>query len=142
MLAAIVEGLPDEIRLKVTPPDTDRMIVTAIVSPSARPSPSIEPPTMAERPNGRTAMRIISQRVAPSASAPSIWVRGVRANTSRVIALMIGRIMIPSTNPTTSIVRPVAEAGPSKSGMNPRWSASHAWRSTDAGPSTAMPQSP
>ena len=37
MLAAIVEGLAWLIRLKVTMPETERMIVTAIVSPSARP---------------------------------------------------------------------------------------------------------
>ena len=142
MLAAIVEGLPELIRLKVTSPETERMIATAIVSPSARPRPSIEPPTIADLPKGRTAILMTSQRVAPRASAPSIWARGVRAKTSRVIALMIGRIMRASTNPTTSIVRPVAEAGPSKSGIQPRWSASHCWKSTDAGPSTAMPQSP
>ena len=38
------------------------MIATAIVSPSARPSPSIEPPMMPPRPNGRTTARIIPQR--------------------------------------------------------------------------------
>ena len=43
MLAAIVDGLSELIRLKVTAPETERMIATAIVSPSARPSPSIEP---------------------------------------------------------------------------------------------------
>ena len=71
MLAAIVEGLSELIRLKVTPPETERMIATAIVSPSARPSPSIEPLISADLPNGRTVIRIISQRVAPSAVAPS-----------------------------------------------------------------------
>ena len=116
--------------------------MTAIVSPSARPRPSIEPPTMAERPKGRTVMRIISQRVAPSASAPSTWARGVRTKTSRVTAQMIGRIIRARTNPTTSMVRPVAEAGPSKKGSQPRWSASHWCRPTVAGPSTAMPQRP
>ena len=40
-------------------------IATAIVSPSARPRPSIAAEMMPERPNGSTAMRIISQRVAP-----------------------------------------------------------------------------
>ncbi len=100
MLAAIVDGLPELIRLKVTPPETERMMATAIVSPSARPRPSIEALMIAERPNGRTVMRIISQRVAPSASAPSRRRRGVCANTSRVIALMIGRIMTARTMPS------------------------------------------
>ena len=35
---------------------------------------------------------------------------------------MIGRIMTASTSPAVSIVRPVAEAGPAKNGMKPRWS--------------------
>ena len=74
-------------------------IVTAIVSPIARPRPSIAPPTIPERQYGSTAMRIISQRVAPSASAASLWSAGTVAITSRLIALTIGRIMIASTSP-------------------------------------------
>ena len=49
-------------------------------------------------PNGSTAVRIISHRVAPRASAPSLWVAGVWSKTSRLIAVMIGRIMIASTS--------------------------------------------
>ena len=141
-MAAIVDGLADEIRLNETPPETDRMIATAIVSPSARPRPSIDALITADLPNGRTVIRIISQRVAPSASAPSRSLRGVWVNTERDTAVMIGRIITASTTPATSIVRPVAVAGPSKNGMKPRWSASHSWIPTDAGPSTTMPQSP
>ena len=70
------------------------MIVTAIVSPSARPRPSIAAEMTPRRPNGSTAVRIISHRVAPRASAASLWVSGVWANTSRLIAVTIGRIMI------------------------------------------------
>ena len=69
MFAAIVDGFAELIRLNVTSPETDSTIATAIVSPSARPRPSIDALIMADRPNGRTVMRIISQRVAPSASA-------------------------------------------------------------------------
>ena len=39
----------------------------AIVSPTARPRPRAEAPTMPERAHGRIAERTISQRVAPSA---------------------------------------------------------------------------
>ena len=39
----------------------------AIVSPTARPSPSAEAPTMPDRDHGSIALRTISQRVAPSA---------------------------------------------------------------------------
>ena len=128
--------------MKVTTPETERMIATAIVSPSARPSPSIEPLITADLPNGSTAIRIISQRVAPSAIAPSSSRRGVCAKTSRATAETIGRIITASTTPTTSIVRPVAEAGPAKSGMKPRWSSSHPQARTAAGPRTKIPQSP
>ena len=48
-------------------------MATAIVSPSARPRPSTAAETMPERPKGSTAVRIISQRVAPRASAASSW---------------------------------------------------------------------
>ena len=47
-------------------------IVTAIVSPIARPRPSIAAPEMPAREYGSTAILIISQRVAPSASAASL----------------------------------------------------------------------
>ena len=45
-----------------------------------------------------------SQRVAPRACAASIWKRGVWAKTSRVVAVMIGRIMIARTMPPVKIV--------------------------------------
>ena len=73
--------------------------VTAIVSPIARPSPSIDAPTIPEREYGRIAVRIISQRVAPSASAASLWSGGTVAITSRVIAETIGTIMIARISP-------------------------------------------
>ena len=46
-------------------------------------------------------MRIISQRVAPSPSAASLWSAGTVLITSRLIALTIGRIMIASISPAT-----------------------------------------
>ena len=64
----------------------DRTSATAIVSPSARPSPSMLAPMTPGRLKGRTAVRIISQRVAPSASAASWWARGTCRKTSRLIA--------------------------------------------------------
>src|SRR5262249_61817766 len=77
----------------------DRMSMTAIVSPSARPRPSIEPLMRPGRPYGSTAIRIISQRVAPSAHAASMFCGGGRSNTSRLMAVMIGRVMIGRTTP-------------------------------------------
>ena len=49
MFAAIVDGLVEEIRLKVTTPLAESTIATAIVSPSARPRPSMAAETMPER---------------------------------------------------------------------------------------------
>src|SRR5262245_23767964 len=119
MLAAIVDGLAELIWLSVTPPETDRISATAMVSPSARPSPSSPALTMAERLNGRTAMRIISQRVAPRPNAASSSLRGVCRNTSRASALTIGRIITVSTTPTVNIVLPVGDGGPLNSGNHP-----------------------
>jgi hypothetical protein len=75
--------------------------VTAIVSPIARPRPSIDAPTMPAREYGRTAIRIISHRVAPSASDASLSSGGTVAITSREIALTIGTIMIARMSPAT-----------------------------------------
>ena len=72
---------------------------TAIVSPIARPIPSIAPPVIPGREYGRTARRIISHRVAPSASAPSLSADGTVAMTSREIADTIGTIMIARIRP-------------------------------------------
>ena len=72
---------------------------TAIVSPIARPSPMRIAAVMPLRLCGNTAARIISQRVAPSASAASFCDSGTVANTSRVIAVMIGVIMIARMRP-------------------------------------------
>ena len=97
---------------------------------------------MPERPNGSTAIRIISQRVAPSASAASSCSFGVCRNTSRDTAVMIGRIITASTMPATSMVRPVAETGPAKNGSQPNHSLSHVVRPAEAGPSTRAPHRP
>ncbi len=87
-------------------------------------------------------MRIISQRVAPSARAPSSRRRGVCAKTSRDTAETIGRIIKASTIPAVSIVRPVTEAGPLKKGIQPRCATSQSSTGTIAGPSTKIPQRP
>ena len=70
------------------------------------------------RPKGRTAVRIISHFVAPSASAPSLCGVGVLANTSREIAVTIGRIMMANTRPMNAMVPPVMPVGP-KTGSHP-----------------------
>ena len=72
---------------------------TAIVSPIARPSPMSTAPTIPPLLCGNTEPRIISQRVAPSATAASFWEVGTVANTSRVIEVMIGVIISATMTP-------------------------------------------
>ena len=74
------------------------------------------------RPNGSTAVRIISQRVAPRASAASLCVAGVWANTSRERAVTIGRTMIASTMPMKKMVPELSTWPVSllKNGIQPR----------------------
>jgi len=50
-----------------------------------------------------TEVRMTSQRVAPRASAASIWSRGVCSKTFREIAVMIGNAMIASTRCSVSV---------------------------------------
>src|SRR3712207_1340685 len=69
-------------------------IVTAIVSPSARPRPSMTPPIMPARAYGTIASQITSHWVPPTASNASRWWTGTLLRTSREMAAMVGRIMI------------------------------------------------
>src|SRR6185437_6077494 len=58
--------------------------VTAMVSPSALPKPSMTPPTMPTRERGTTTFHITSQVVAPSAYPDSLSMGGTVSNTSRM----------------------------------------------------------
>ena len=80
---------------------------TAIVSPIARPSPMSTAPTMPLRLCGNTEPRIISHRVAPSATAASFCAVGTVANTSRVIDVMIGVIISATTRPAVMKLTPL-----------------------------------
>src|SRR6266550_6118943 len=77
-------------------------IVTAIVSPSARPRPRMIAPMRPARPYGSTAERTVSQRVAPIASAASRCAVGTARSTSRDTAAMYGTIMIARMMPPAS----------------------------------------
>ena len=93
-------------------------IVTAIVSPSARPSPRITAPKMPDRAYGSTALVIISQRVAPSASIASRCESGTAVMTSREMATTVGRIM--SVRITPAANSPTPNGGPAKIGIQPK----------------------
>jgi hypothetical protein len=76
-----------------------RTSATAIVSPRARPRPSMLPPTTPPRPKGSTTARIMPQRVPPRARAPSHSTRGAWENTSRHTEVMIGVTITATTTP-------------------------------------------
>ena len=112
------DAVPAILVAKVEPPSNSdqpnavwvprKMISSATVSPRARPRPSIAPLKYPDRPNGSTVVLTTSHRVAPSASAASIWSCGVCTKTSRVTAVMIGRIITAKTIPPVKMVPPPA----------------------------------
>src|SRR6202043_1117555 len=81
--------------------------VTAIVSPSARPRPSITPPITPVRVNGNTIFHITSQVVQPMPYADSFSRTGVTSNTSRITAAMYGMIMIAKITPAQRMPMPI-----------------------------------
>ena len=95
------------------------------------------------RPNGSTAVRIISHWVAPSASAPSLCVtRRLVEDLARQMAVTIGRIMIASTMPMKKIVPPlmpgrVEEREPAEDVLR-----ATPWTGDDEAPKTSVPQRP
>ena len=80
-------------------------IVTAIVSPTALPSPSNVAPNNPDLASDKIILDV-SQRVAPSANAASRCAVGIAFRTSREIDVIIGRIMIARINPAASIPNP------------------------------------
>ena len=72
---------------------------TVIVSPMARPKPSMTAPMTPPRAYGMTTVRIMPQRVHPSAYAASRSPIGACENTSRARDVVIGMIIRPTTTP-------------------------------------------
>ena len=68
----------------------EMMSRTAIVSPRARPRPSMVPPMIPPRPKGSTTVRIMPHLVEPRAYADSRSPMGAWANTPRITAQAIG----------------------------------------------------
>ena len=86
--------------------------------------------------------RIDSQRVEPSASAPSVRSCGTRMKSSRQIADVIGMIMIVRTSAAGRM--PACEGVPEKTGSSPSgvsWIQGSRWSRTH-GPKTRIPQRP
>src|ERR1700728_4622193 len=80
--------------------------VTAIVSPSARPRPSITPPTTPIRVYGNTILFATSQVVQPMPYAASFRTGGTVEKTSRDIEVTKGRTMIARISEAVSSVWP------------------------------------
>ena len=99
------------------------------------------PPTMPMRALRRTAMRTISQRVAPRASTPSFWLMGTALITSRVMEEITGRIMMDRMMLAVRMPSPKFE--PEKNPVQPRVLASSGpRRSRTIGTRTKMAQRP
>src|SRR3984957_18511733 len=103
----VVPGASSEELIRCALPITK---VTAMVSPSARPNPSIMPPTMPTRECGTTTFHITSQVVAPSPYPDSLSMGGTVSKTSRMIAAMNGSTMMARTTPAVST--PMPNGGP------------------------------
>src|SRR5690606_33576133 len=88
--------------------------VTAIVSPSARPSPSITPPTTPTRVYGSTMWRTTSQVVQPMPYADSFSIGGTVSKTSRMTEATKGTTISASTTPAVKM--PMPSGGPAKTG--------------------------
>src|SRR3954467_8470337 len=84
--------------------------VTAMVSPSARPSPSMIPPMTPAFVYGSTTRDTTSQVVEPNAYADSLSLGGVTSNTSRITAAMNGMIMMARMIPAERM--PIPTGGP------------------------------
>src|SRR5579862_1155167 len=107
----VVPGASSEVEIRWALPITN---VTAMVSPSARPRPSMMPPTTPIRVYGRTMLRTTSHVVQPTAYADSLSTDGTISNTSRITAATNGITITARMMPAVSTPRPVG--APSNSG--------------------------
>src|SRR5271165_232606 len=103
----VVPGASSEELMRCALPITK---VTAMVSPRARPKPSMIPPTIPTRECGTTTFHITSQVVAPSPYPDSLSMGGTVSKTSRMVAAMKGSTMMASTTPAVRI--PIPNGGP------------------------------
>jgi hypothetical protein len=114
-------------------------MVTAIVSPSARPRPSMTAPMMPARPYV-SATRIDSQRVAPSASAASRCAIGTLFRISRATDDENGITITARINAAEPM--PTPSGGPVKSGNFLNASGARTCSFRTIGTSTKIPHSP
>src|SRR3954464_13300896 len=105
-------------------------IVTAMVSPRARPRARMGAPKRPDRAVGRTTCQVISHHVAPRATAFSRRPRGTARMTSRATAVRVGRVTTARINGAVKRLRGEADDShpmdPNRSAMgDSRWSYVH-----------------
>ena len=115
-------------------------MVTAMVSPIARPKANIIPPTIPEKAAGTKTRKMVSQRVAPNPKEACLNSGGSEAKESRAIAVIIGRIIILRTIPAGNIPGPAGAV--LKIGNHPKFSCNQKPKGLIKGINTKIPQSP
>ena len=81
-------------------------IVTAIVSPKARPNAKMVAPIIPELAAGNSSLNIVSQRVAPRDMEALRKSTGTDINTSRLMEATVGKIIIDKSIPAGNIPGP------------------------------------
>ena len=85
-------------------------IMTAMVSPTARPMPRMIAAAIPERAAGTRTRLMVCQRVAPMASDPSLYSWGTEEMASSDTLTIVGSAMMPSRTEAASQVSPVGRS--------------------------------
>ncbi len=88
-------------------PELPASMRTTIVSPMARPKPSITAAKMPLAAAGSTMRYVVCQRELPSAREPWRISSGTACSASSEIETIVGRQRIPTTRPAVNPVRPL-----------------------------------
>src|SRR5260221_9825424 len=95
------------------------IMVTAMVSPSARPRARMVAPKMPAGEAGRIPRQVVSHQVAPRAVEASFRPPGTDRMTSRDTEARVGRTITARTSAAQK--RLVGRGVPAKRGIQPRW---------------------
>jgi hypothetical protein len=87
-----------------------KIIIMAMVSPTARPIPNTMLATIPDLAAGISTLHMVCQCVAPRARAPSLYVGGRALNESSEMLMIVGKIMKPRITEPERMLKP----GPSR----------------------------
>ena len=107
MDAIVCPDWNSDVGIAVGPVALPISIATAIVSPTARPKPSIIAPNMPDLPYFSTQRFVTSHFVAPMLYAPSRMELGTAVRTSFEIDAIVGIIIIAKMTPAVRMPKPV-----------------------------------